>query len=116
MCVADSTMPLDVIKTRMQSIHAKQEYRNLVHCGWRIFKEEGALTLWKGAVPRLARLSVRRPLSFPFSPPLHFLPSQALSCWKRGLTRLVLFLWDQMSGGIVFYVYETVISVISPRQ
>lgn len=66
----DSTMPLDVIKTRMQSIHAKQEYRNLVHCGWRIFKEEGALTLWKGAVPRLARLSVSpSPPSLPPPPP-----------------------------------------------
>lgn len=63
-------MPLDVIKTRMQSIHAKQEYRNLVHCGWRIFKEEGALTLWKGAVPRLARLSVSPgPPSPPHPPP-----------------------------------------------
>lgn len=39
--MTDTTMPFDVIKTRMQSLEAKREYKNLVHCGWRIFKEEG---------------------------------------------------------------------------
>jgi Mitochondrial carrier protein len=50
------TMPLDTIKTRMQSIEARKEYRNSFVCATRIFKEEGILTFWSGAVPRLARL------------------------------------------------------------
>jgi solute carrier family 25 citrate transporter 1 len=49
-------MPLDTIKTRMQSIEARKEYRNSFVCATRIFKEEGILTFWSGAVPRLARL------------------------------------------------------------
>ncbi|KAI5793906.1 mitochondrial carrier domain-containing protein [Peziza echinospora] len=50
------TQPLDSVKTRMQSIEAKKEYRNSIHCAVRIVKEEGVRTLWSGAVPRLARL------------------------------------------------------------
>ncbi|KAL8925139.1 MAG: hypothetical protein Q9208_003644 [Pyrenodesmia sp. 3 TL-2023] len=50
------TQPLDTIKTRMQSIEAKKEYRNSFACATRIFKDEGMLTFWSGAVPRLARL------------------------------------------------------------
>lgn len=50
------TQPLDVIKTRMQSIEARKEYRNSFACAARIFKHEGLLTFWSGAVPRLARL------------------------------------------------------------
>lgn len=49
-------MPLDTIKTRMQSIEARKEYKNSLVCATRIFKEEGVLTFWSGAVPRLARL------------------------------------------------------------
>jgi solute carrier family 25 (mitochondrial citrate transporter), member 1 len=51
-----TTMPLDTIKTRMQSIEARKEYKNSFVCAARIFKEEGVLTFWSGAVPRLARL------------------------------------------------------------
>jgi solute carrier family 25 citrate transporter 1 len=50
------TMPLDTIKTRMQSIEAKKEYRNSFACAARIFREEGVLTFWSGALPRLGRL------------------------------------------------------------
>ena len=50
------TQPLDSVKTRMQSIEAKQEYRNSLHCATRIIQEEGVRTLWSGAMPRLARL------------------------------------------------------------
>jgi solute carrier family 25 citrate transporter 1 len=49
-------MPLDTIKTRMQSIEAKKEYRNSFACAARIFREEGVLTFWSGALPRLGRL------------------------------------------------------------
>ena len=50
-----------VVKTRMQSIHAKQEYRNALHCAYRIFTEEGVTRFWKGTVPRLGRLIVSLP-------------------------------------------------------
>ncbi|GAA5855463.1 hypothetical protein JCM9279_005484 [Rhodotorula babjevae] len=51
-----ATMPLDVIKTRMQSLEARTQYRNAFHCAARIFAEEGVLRFWRGATPRLARL------------------------------------------------------------
>jgi solute carrier family 25 citrate transporter 1 len=50
------TMPLDTVKTRMQSIEARKEYKNSFVCASKIFKEEGVLTFWSGAVPRLGRL------------------------------------------------------------
>ncbi|KAK3503267.1 tricarboxylate transport protein [Neurospora crassa] len=50
------TQPLDTIKTRMQSIEAKQLYGNSFRCAGIIFKQEGVLTFWSGALPRLARL------------------------------------------------------------
>ncbi|KAF8153944.1 mitochondrial tricarboxylate transporter [Crassisporium funariophilum] len=51
-----TTMPLDVIKTRMQSLEARSQYRNSFHCAYRIFTEEGVLRFWTGTTPRLARL------------------------------------------------------------
>jgi len=51
-----TTMPLDVIKTRMQSLEARTLYRNSFHCGYRILTEEGILRFWAGTTPRLARL------------------------------------------------------------
>lgn len=50
------TQPLDTIKTRMQSIEARQMYGNSFRCASIIFKQEGVLTFWSGALPRLARL------------------------------------------------------------
>lgn len=41
---------------RMQSLEARQNYKNSFVCAARIFKDEGVMTLWSGAVPRLARL------------------------------------------------------------
>ncbi|KAI1863433.1 uncharacterized protein JN550_009544 [Neoarthrinium moseri] len=51
-----ATQPLDTIKTRMQSIEAKSVYGNSFRCASMIFKQEGVLTFWSGAVPRLGRL------------------------------------------------------------
>ncbi|KAK8858746.1 hypothetical protein IAR55_002975 [Kwoniella newhampshirensis] len=51
-----STMPFDVVKTRMQSFEARTEYRNAFHCAYRIMTEEGFFKFWKGTVPRLGRL------------------------------------------------------------
>jgi solute carrier family 25 citrate transporter 1 len=50
------TQPLDTIKTRMQSIEAKKLYGNSFRCASIIFKQEGVLTFWSGALPRLVRL------------------------------------------------------------
>lgn len=50
------TQPLDTIKTRMQSIEARKEYRNTFVCASRMFKEEGVRIFWSGALPRLVRL------------------------------------------------------------
>jgi len=51
-----ATQPLDTIKTRMQSIEAKTLYGNTFRCASIIFRQEGVLTFWSGALPRLARL------------------------------------------------------------
>ncbi len=50
------TQPLDTVKTRMQSLEARSQYRNTFVCAARMFKEEGIWTFWSGALPRLARL------------------------------------------------------------
>jgi solute carrier family 25 citrate transporter 1 len=47
-----------VVKTRMQSLEARAQYRNSFHCAYRIFTEEGILRFWTGTTPRLARLIV----------------------------------------------------------
>jgi len=51
-----TTMPLDTVKTRMQSLEARKEYKNSFACAAKIFKEEGLLAFWSGALPRLGRL------------------------------------------------------------
>lgn len=48
-----------VIKTRMQSLEARQAYKNAFHCAYRIYTEEGLRRFWTGTTPRLARLVVR---------------------------------------------------------
>lgn len=58
------TQPLDTIKTRMQSIEARAQYGNSARCAALIFKQEGVLTFWSGALPRLARLIVSGGLVF----------------------------------------------------
>ncbi|CZS92597.1 probable citrate transport protein, mitochondrial [Rhynchosporium agropyri] len=50
------TQPLDTIKTRMQSIEARSLYKNSFVCASLIAKNEGLLTFWSGALPRLVRL------------------------------------------------------------
>ena len=44
---------------RMQSIEARKEYRNSFACVAKIFRDEGVLTFWSGALPRLVRLTVK---------------------------------------------------------
>ncbi|QLG72680.1 hypothetical protein HG535_0D03880 [Zygotorulaspora mrakii] len=50
-----ATMPIDTVKTRMQSLNASQ-YSSTLNCFATIFKQEGLKTFWKGATPRLGRL------------------------------------------------------------
>lgn len=50
------TQPLDTVKTRMQSIEARSLYKNSFACAALIVKNEGILTFWSGALPRLVRL------------------------------------------------------------
>ncbi|KAI9643662.1 hypothetical protein NHQ30_008284 [Ciborinia camelliae] len=50
------TQPLDTVKTRMQSIEARSLYKNSFHCAGLIARNEGLLTFWSGALPRLGRL------------------------------------------------------------
>nr|XP_018262175.1 solute carrier family 25 (mitochondrial citrate transporter), member 1 [Kwoniella dejecticola CBS 10117]OBR84333.1 solute carrier family 25 (mitochondrial citrate transporter), member 1 [Kwoniella dejecticola CBS 10117] len=54
--VCESSDRTFVIKTRMQSLRAKTEYKNSLHCAYRVVTEEGFFKLWKGTVPRLGRL------------------------------------------------------------
>ncbi|KAH9942852.1 mitochondrial tricarboxylate transporter [Amylocystis lapponica] len=58
------TMPFDVVKTRMQSLEARQAYRNTFHCAYRILTEEGFLHFWNGTTPRLARLVIAGGVTF----------------------------------------------------
>ncbi|KAG8747260.1 hypothetical protein FRC10_001876 [Ceratobasidium sp. 414] len=51
-----TTMPLDVIKTRMQSLKARSQYKNSFDCAYQTFTNDGILSFWRGATPRLARL------------------------------------------------------------
>lgn len=50
------TQPLDTVKTRMQSLEARQLYGSTLRCAGLIWREEGLLTFWSGVGPRLARL------------------------------------------------------------
>jgi solute carrier family 25 (mitochondrial citrate transporter), member 1 len=59
-----STMPLDTVKTRMQSLEASKNYKNSFACVASIFKNEGVLTFWSGALPRLGRLSLSGGITF----------------------------------------------------
>jgi solute carrier family 25 citrate transporter 1 len=53
-----TTMPLDVVKTRMQGLDAKTMYKNSVDCLIKVVKANGIFSLWKGTTPRLTRLIV----------------------------------------------------------
>ena len=52
------TMPLDVVKTRMQSLEARHKYQNSFHCAYKTYTEDGFLRFWAGTTPRLMRLVV----------------------------------------------------------
>jgi solute carrier family 25 citrate transporter 1 len=62
----------------MQSIEARSLYKNSFNCAVKIFKEEGLLTFWSGAVPRLGRLILSGGIVFTMYVPFIF--SSQLSC------------------------------------
>jgi solute carrier family 25 citrate transporter 1 len=49
------TMPLDVVKTRMQGLEAAQ-FTSMADCFAQTVRHEGALALWRGSLPRLMRV------------------------------------------------------------
>ncbi|KAJ1642442.1 hypothetical protein LPJ64_005716 [Coemansia asiatica] len=51
-----ATMPLDVVKTRMQGMSDAGAYKSSVRCAVGIVTQDGVWALWRGATPRLARL------------------------------------------------------------
>ncbi len=51
------TMPLDVMKTRLQGLDS-HKYRGVLDCGYQIVSKEGVLQLWKGTLPRLSRVGL----------------------------------------------------------
>lgn len=55
--------PLDVVKTRMQSLEAAK-YKNTLDCAYKIFKHEGPLAFYKGTLPRLSRVCLDVAITF----------------------------------------------------
>lgn len=54
----------------MQSLEARKNYPTSFHCAAKIFKDEGILTFWSGAMPRLARLILSGGIVFTMFVPL----------------------------------------------
>jgi solute carrier family 25 (mitochondrial citrate transporter), member 1 len=52
-----ATQPIDVIKTRMQSVNGIPKYRSMMFAGYRILAEEGPFALWLGLAPRFIRVT-----------------------------------------------------------
>ncbi|KAM0756200.1 tricarboxylate transport protein [Meredithblackwellia eburnea MCA 4105] len=57
-----TTMPLDVVKTRMQQ--AKATSTSSLDCMASILKKEGVYTFWRGSSPRVMRLLISGSISF----------------------------------------------------
>lgn len=55
--------PLDVVKTRMQSLDAAK-YKNTWDCAKRIMKEEGPRAFYKGTLPRMSRVCLDVAITF----------------------------------------------------
>lgn len=55
--------PVDVVKTRMQGVHA-HEYNGFLDCFAKIYAHDGVLGFYKGIGPRLARVILDVSLTF----------------------------------------------------
>lgn len=58
-----ANQPVDVVKSNMQGLHAAR-YRGAVHCAVVTVQEDGLRGLYKGLLPRLARVAVEVSLTF----------------------------------------------------
>lgn len=56
--------PVDVIKSRLQSIGARERYRSTWHCVQETWAEGGVKAYYKGTTPRLARVVLNVALTF----------------------------------------------------
>ncbi|QNP99334.1 Hypothetical protein YALI2_E00650g [Yarrowia lipolytica] len=59
-----ATQPIDVVKTRLQSIHGIKEYRSSLQCAYKIFVEEGVMTFWAGTLPRFCKAGLSGAIIF----------------------------------------------------
>jgi len=55
--------PLDVVKTRMQSLDAAK-YKNTMDCARQIWRHEGAKAFYKGTMPRMSRVCLDVAITF----------------------------------------------------
>jgi len=62
-CSTMANNPVDVIKTKMQGIHA-HEYNGFLDCGNKILHESGPMGFYHGVVPRLCRVCLDVALTF----------------------------------------------------
>ena len=97
-----TTMPIDVIKTKMQSLDGKKRYGNSLNCVAMVWREEGVKAFWKGSTARLGRLMVSR-------------AEPASCCPRTSLTDSDVFRF-QFSGAIVFTVYESITQAVMDAQ
>nr|QKK35436.1 mitochondrial Ctp1 [Starmerella bombicola] len=51
-----TTMPIDTVKTRMQSVDASTKYTGMIDCFGKVVKNDGVKALWRGSTARLGRL------------------------------------------------------------
>ncbi|KAK9241006.1 mitochondrial carrier domain-containing protein [Lipomyces kononenkoae] len=62
-----STMPIDVVKTRMQTFSGREAARgNNLLCTYQIFMDEGPAKLFSGMVPRLLRVTISSMVMYSF--------------------------------------------------
>jgi len=64
-----ASMPVDIIKTRMQTmkvVDGKAEYKGAIDCFVKLVKNEGVLSLWKGFLPYYFRLGPHTVFTFIF--------------------------------------------------
>lgn len=64
MAVVAATQPIDLIKTRMQSINARSVYKTTPGTIYRTFQYEGLCTFWAGSIPRFFKISAGSFLTF----------------------------------------------------
>lgn len=62
-CSVFVTNPVDVVKTRMQSLNYTK-YKNMLDCFLKIYQEEGLYSFYRGLSPRLSRVCLE--VSFTF--------------------------------------------------